>query len=464
MKKTKVIRKKSKSKKRPIPSFPIINPNAAGIDIGSGEHWVAVPEDRDGQPVRKFFCFTEDLYAMAAWLKKCKIETVAMESTGVYWIPLFQILETQGFQVKLVNAKQVKNVPGRKTDVLDCQWLQRLHTYGLLSGSFRPSDEICVLRSYWRQRSTLVQYLNSHIQHMQKALTQMNIQLHKVISDITGLTGMSIIKAILKGERDPVKLAQMKDYRIRSTKETIAKALEGDYRQEHIFSLKQAVELYDFYQQQIQACDREIESYLSRLEGIDITSKPIPTSKRRNSKPKGNQPDFDLRTHLYRISGVDFTQIDGLDVLNVQTILSEVGLNPDAFPTVKHFTSWLGICPNNRITGGRIKSSATRKVVNRAAGAFRMAAYTLSNSSSALGAFYRRIRARLGSPKAITATAHKIARIFYQMWKYGTPYKDLGADYYEQRYKERVISNIKKKAKQIGYVITFTPTTEQAVS
>ena len=464
MKKTKVVRKKSKSKKRPIPSFPIINPNAAGIDIGSGEHWVAVPEDRDEQPVRKFFCFTEDLYAMAAWLKKCKIETVAMESTGVYWIPLFQILETQGFQVKLVNAKQVKNVPGRKTDVLDCQWLQRLHTYGLLSGSFRPSDEICVLRSYWRQRSTLVQYLNSHIQHMQKALTQMNIQLHKVISDITGLTGMSIIKAILKGERDPVKLAQMKDYRIRSTKETIAKALEGDYRQEHIFSLKQAVELYDFYQQQIQACDREIESYLSRLEGIDITSKPIPTSKRRNSKPKGNQPDFDLRTHLYRISGVDFTQIDGLDVLNVQTILSEVGLNPDAFPTVKHFTSWLGICPNNRITGGRIKSSATRKVVNRAAGAFRMAAYTLSNSSSALGAFYRRIRARLGSPKAITATAHKIARIFYQMWKYGTPYKDLGADYYEQRYKERVISNIKKKAKQIGYVITFTPMTEQAVS
>lgn len=464
MKKTKVVRKKSKSKKRPIPSFPIINLNAAGIDIGSGEHWVAVPEDRDEQPVRKFFCFTEDLYAMAAWLKKCKIETVAMESTGVYWIPLFQILETQGFQVKLVNAKQVKNVPGRKTDVLDCQWLQRLHTYGLLSGSFRPSDEICVLRSYWRQRSTLVQYLNSHIQHMQKALTQMNIQLHKVISDITGLTGMSIIKAILKGERDPVKLAQMKDYRIRSTKETIAKALEGDYRQEHIFSLKQAVELYDFYQQQIQACDREIESYLSRLEGIDITSKPIPTSKRRNSKPKGNQPDFDLRTHLYRISGVDFTQIDGLDVLNVQTILSEVGLNPDAFPTVKHFTSWLGICPNNRITGGRIKSSATRKVVNRAAGAFRMAAYTLSNSSSALGAFYRRIRARLGSPKAITATAHKIARIFYQMWKYGTPYKDLGADYYEQRYKERVISNIKKKAKQIGYVITFTPMTEQAVS
>lgn len=464
MKAAKVNQQKRKSKKTRLPSFPIINPNAAGIDIGSAEHWVAVPEDRDEQAVRKFACFTQDLDAMAAWLKKCRVETVVMESTGVYWIPLFQILETQGFEVKLVNAKQVKNVPGRKTDVLDSQWLQRLHTYGLLSGSFRPDDAICVLRSYWRHRNTLVSYVSSHIQHMQKALTQMNIQLHKVISDITGLTGMSIIRAILNGERDPLKLAQMKNYRIRSTTQTIAKALQGDYRQEHLFSLKQAVELYDFYQHQIQACDQEIETYLKGLDGIDIASNPIPPSRRRIRKHKGNQPDFDLRTELYRISGVDFTQIDGLDVLNVQTILSEVGLNPDAFPTVKNFTSWLALCPNNRITGGRIKSSSTRKAANRAAEAFRMAAYTLTHSSSALGAFCRRMRSRLDAPKAITATAHKIARIFYQMWKYRTPYKDLGAHYYEQHYKERVLNNMKKKAKQLGYLMTLTPMPEQAVS
>jgi transposase len=464
MKIAKVNQQTRKGKKTRVPSFPIINPNAAGIDIGSAEHWVAVPEDRDEQPVRKFACFTQDLHAMAAWLKKCKVETVVMESTGVYWIPVFQILETHGFEVKLVNAKQAKNVPGRKTDVLDCQWLQRLHTYGLLSGSFRPDDAICVLRSYWRHRHTLIGYISAHVQHMQKALTQMNVQLHKVISDITGVTGMSIIRAILSGERDPVKLAQMKNYRIRSTTETIAKALEGDYRQEHLFSLRQAVELYDFYQQQIQACDREIQAYLSQLDGVDIASNPIPPSRRPMKKHRGNQPDFDLRTHLYRISGVDFTQIDGLDVLNVQTILSEVGLNPDAFPTVKNFTSWLAICPNNRITGGRIKSRSTRKAVNRAAEAFRMAAYTLSHSSSALGGFCRRMHARLGAPKAITATAHKIARIFYQMWKYRTPYQDLGADYYEQRYKQRLLSNMKKTAKQIGYFIELTPMPQSAVS
>jgi transposase len=464
MKVAKVNQQTRKVKKTRAPSFPIINPNAAGIDIGSAEHWVAVPEDRDEQPVRRFACFTQDLHGMAAWLQQCKVQTVVMESTGVYWIPLFQILETHGFEVKLVNAKQAKNVPGRKTDVLDCQWLQRLHTYGLLSGSFRPDDAICVLRSYWRHRSTLISYISSHIQHMQKALTQMNVQLHKVISDITGVTGMRIIRAILNGERDPVKLAQMKNYRIQSTTETIAKSLEGDYRQEHLFSLRQAVELYDFYQQQVQACDREIARYLRQLDGIDIASNPIPPSRRRIKTHRGNQPDFDLRTHLYRISGVDFTQIDGLDVLNVQTILSEVGLNPDAFPTVKNFTSWLALCPNNRITGGRIKSRSTRKAPNRAAEAFRMAAYTLSHSSSALGGFCRRMRARLGAPKAITATAHKIARIFYQMWKYRAPYRDLGADYYEQRYKERVLSNMKKTARQIGYLIELTPMPQTAVS
>lgn len=446
-------------------SFPIIHPNAAGIDVGSEEHWVAVPEDRDEQPVRSFKCFTADLNAMADWLKKCHIQTVIMESTGVYWIPLYQILEKQGFEVKLVNARHVKNVPGRKTDVSDCQWLQRLHTYGLLSGSFRPEDSICVLRSFWRHRDNLIRYASSHVQHMQKALIEMNIQLHKVISDITGLTGMRIIRAILSGERDPLKLAQMKDYRIKSSTEQIAKALEGDYRQEHLFALRQAVELYDVYHQKIEDCDQQIEHYLTQLDPkIDLETDPLPASTKRNKKPKGNAPHFDLRTHLYRISGVDFTQIDGLDAVCVHTILSEVGLNPNAFQTEKHFCSWLGLSPNNRITGGRIKSSKTKKVVNRAAGAFRMAAQSLTRSLSALGGYYRRMCMRIGAPQAITATAHKLARIFYHLWKNGGTYQDPGPLYYEQKYKQRVINNMIKKAKQLGFQINIEPLDQVQVS
>ena len=457
--------KRARRPRKKASSFPIINANAAGIDIGSEEHWVAVPEDRDEQPVRSFGCFTADLQAMADWLENCGIETVAMESTGVYWIPVFQILESRGFEVKLANARHVKNVPGRKTDVLDCQWLQRLHTYGLLSGSFRPEDSICVLRSYWRHRDNLIRYAAAHVQHMQKALTEMNVQLHKVISDITGVTGMRIIGAILAGERNPLILAEMKDPRIKSTQDDIAKALQGDYRQEHLFALRQALELYEFYRQQLEACDREIEQYLNQFESkVDLETNSVPPSKRAKKKPRGNEPCFDLRSHLYRISGVDFTQIDGLDVLSVQAVLSEVGLDPSPFPTVKHFTSWLGVCPNNRITGGRIKSSKTRKVVNRAADTFRLAAQGLANSSSALGGYYRRMRARLGAPKAITATAHKLARIFYHLWKTGDSYTDPGIDYYEQRYKDRVLRNIKRKANQLGYLVILQPIADPEVS
>ena len=436
-----------------LDSLPFIHINAAGIDIGSGEHWVAVPKDRDEEPVRRFGCFTSDLHDMAKWLKKCDIDTVVMESTGVYWIPLFQILETQGFDVKLVNARHVKNVPGRKTDILDCQWLQQLHTYGLLSGSFRPEDSICVLRSYWRHRDNLIRYAAAHIQHMQKALTEMNLHLHKVISNLTGVTGMRIIQAILAGERDPLKLAQMRDPRIKNSAETIAKSLEGDYRQEHLFALKQALELYCTYHQQIEACDQEIEAYLTQL---DSKCDPNRKKQRKTSRSK-NDPSFDLGTHLYRITGVDFTKIDGLNVLTVQSILTEVGLNPEAFGTEKRFASWLGLCPENRITGGRIISNKTRKVVNRASKAFRMAANSLKNSPSALGGYFRRMRARLGAPKAITATAHKLARIFFHLWKNGDTYQDLGADYYEQKYKERVLKNIKRRAQQLGFEITLQP-------
>jgi len=434
----------------------MINKDAAGIDIGSGEHWVAVPEDRDEEPVRCFGCFTADLQAMARWLKECGVTTVAMESTGVYWIPCYQILEEHGFEVRLVNARHVKNVPGRKSDVSDCQWLQRLHTYGLLSGSFRPDDQICVLRSYWRHRSNLVRYASDHIQHMQKALTQMNLHLHKVLSNVTGVTGLNIIRAIISGERDPEKLALMRERGVKNTPEAIAKALEGDYRQEHLFALKQAVELYDFYHRQIEACDREIERYLHTFEAkVDPVQNPLPKQKRK--KEMRYQSFVDLRTELYRVSGIDFTQIPGLDVVTVQTILSEIGLDPGKFLTEKRFVSWLGLCPNNRITGGQVKSTKTRKTANRAANAFRMAAQSVANSNTGLGGFYRRIRARLGAPKAITATAHKLARIFYRMWTTGQSYTDLGSDYYENRYKERVLRNITRRARELGYDAVLQP-------
>ena len=447
-----------------LDNFEQINLNAAGIDIGSGEHWVSVPSDRDPQPVRRFSCFTPDLQALADWLQHCGVETVVMESTGVYWIPVFQILETRGFEVKLVNAHYVKTVPGRKSDVLDCQWLQQLHTYGLLSGSFRPSDQVCVLRSYIRQRDNLIRSSCVHVQRMQKALTMMNLQLHKVISDITGVTGLAILRAIVAGERNPLALADLKHGRIRRSKTEIAAALTGDYREEHVFILKQELSLWEFYQTQIAACDLQIEQCLSEFaDKVDLGQSPLAKPKRcqRNS---GNAPDFDLRAHLYRISGVDFTRIDGLGVLTVQTILSEVGLDHKRFPTVKHFTSWLGLCPGSRITGGKVKNSQTRHVVNRAANAFRMGAQCLRNSPTALGAFYRRLRSRLGAPKAITATAHKLARLFYRLWTTGGEYTDPGANYYEQQYQQRMLKNLSKKAQALGFSLVPQPSMTEDVS
>ena len=458
------MKKKQKSSvpnRQSVASASKLNPihaNAAGIDIGSQNHWVCVPSGREAKCVRRFGCYTADLYAIADWLAECKVETVAMESTGVYWIPLFQILETRGFEVKLVNAHYVKTLPGRKTDVLDCQWLQQLHSYGLLSGSFRPEDDICVLRSYIRQRDNLIRSASVHIQRMQKALTQMNIQLHQAVSDITGTTGMAIIRAIVAGEHDPQVLAAKKHHRVKRSEAEIAAALHGDYRKEHLFVLQQELHLYDVYQTQIAECDRQIEECLSQFnDKIDVAQSPLAPPKNPRHKPQGNEPAFDLRTHLYRMSGVDFTRVDGLGVLTVQIILSEVGLDPSRFPTVKHFTSWLGLCPGSRITGGKVQSSQTRPVVNRAANAFRMAAQTAGKSHSALGAFYRRLRSRLGSPKAITATAHKIARIFYQLWTTGGDYTDPGMDYYELRYRERMVNNLHKKAQAFGFELIPQP-------
>jgi transposase len=444
--------------KRRRAQMQVVNPNAAGIDIGSEVHYVAVAADRDPEPVRSFKCFTADLHALADWLERCGVETVAMESTSVYWIALYQILEARGFEVVLVNARHVKNVPGRKTDVQDCQWLQQLHSYGLLRGSFRPEDGICVLRSYIRQRDNLVKSAGAHIQRMQKALEQMNIQLHKAITDITGVTGMRIIKAILDGERDANKLAQLRHRNTRSTQETIAKSLEGDWREEHVFSLRQEYELYEIFREKITECDREIQSCIGRFESkVDVNGNALPPYKHGKKRPQGNQPETDLRNPLYRMTGVDLIAIDGFDVLTVQTIISEVGLDVSQWPTEKHFASWLGLCPNNKITGGRRKDTRSKKVVNRAANAFRMAAQAAGKSHSALGAYYRRMKTRLGPSKANTATAHKLARIVYRMLKHGTDYVDFGLEYYEQKYRQRVLNNLKKRAQLLGYELIQKP-------
>jgi transposase len=429
-----------------------INLNAAGLDIGAEEIWVGVPDGRDEKAVRMFKTFTPDLYALADWLKQCRIDTVAMESTGVYWIPIYEILEAQGVKVYLVNARHIKNVSGRKTDVLDCQWIQALHTYGLLQASFRPAEDICTLRAYVRHRDNLVRYRAAHIQHMQKAMTQMNVLLTNVVKDITGKTGMAIIRSIVAGERDPETLAQFRDPRCAKSQAEIAKALTGNYRNEHVFALKQALECYDFYTQQIQTCDAEIEHwYLTREPVVDEAAQPLtPLPK---SKPPAHAPEYDLRTYLYRSTGVDLTAVDGLEVVLIQEIISEIGLDMSKWPTDKHFTSWLKIAPYNDISGGKVLRRKTGKSTNPAARAFRMAAQAVSRTDTALGAFYRRMRAKHGGPKAIVATACKIARIVYHMLKDKTEYLDQGADYYEEKYRQQVVKNLERKAAKLGFKI-----------
>jgi transposase len=443
-------KKESKRKRKvtDLDALEQINLNAAGIDIGAEEIFVAVPKGRDAESVRSFPTFTVDLHRMADWLEVCGIETVAMESTGVYWIPLYEILEEQGFDVNLVNARHIKNVSGRKSDVLDCQWIQQLHTYGLLQPSFRPPEQICAVRSLVRHRDMLIRYRSSHIQHMQKALILMNIQLTNVLSDITGMTGMKIIRDIVAGKRDPEVLARHRDRRCRKSESEITKSLEGNYKREHVFALKQALELYDFYDRQLRACDVELEAMYNEFEPPDGpgTEPPAP----RTTKRRKNQPYFDLARSLYRLTGVDLTQVDGLDTMTVQTILSEIGTDMSPWPTVKHFTSWLRLAPNNKVTGGRVRSRRTQPTQNRASTAFRIAAQSLARSDSALGAFYRRMRARHGAPKAITATAHKLARIVYFMLKRREPYRDPGADYYEEQHRVRVIRNLQRRAAKLG--------------
>jgi len=426
-------------------ALTITHPNAAGIDIGSAAHFVAVPPDRDEQPVREFASFTVDLNAIADWLTACGVDTVAMESTGVYWIPLFELLESRGFTVFLVNARHVKNVSGRKSDVLDCQWLQQLMTYGLLSGAFRPVEQVCVLRALYRQRGMLLRSQGRHVQHMQKALTQMNIQLTNVLSDVVGESGQKILRAIVAGERDGQVLGAMKNVRVRASVEQIAKSLQGNWRAEHLFALKQALGAFDFVGTQLAECDTEIELQLQRLQVHD--GDPAKGKKRGRAR---NAPRFDLRTQLFRMCGVDLTRIDGIDVTTALAVVSEVGADMSRFPSVKHFTSWLGLCPGTKITGGKVMSGKTKRVVNRAAQALRLAAAALRSGKSALGAYFRRMCSRMDKPKAVTAAAHKLARLIYTMLTKGQEYTDQGQEYYEERYRQRVLRALSQRATKLG--------------
>jgi transposase len=428
----------------------VLRPNAAGIDIGSREIYVAVPPDRDPYPVRAFPTFTSDLLELADWLKQCGIDAVAMESTGVYWIPLFQILEARGFEVFLVNAHHVKNVPGRKSDVSDCQWLQYLHSVGLLRASFRPPQAVCQVRAIMRHRDNLVQLAAVHVQHMQKALDQMNLQLHHVISDLTGTTGLAILDAILEGERDPKVLAAHRDPRIKATPDTIAKSLVGDYRSEHLFVLRQSLASYRAYQKQILDCDQEIQATLVHFESQGDPAS-LPPCPKKAHKPQRNQFHFDLRAELHRIFGVDLTAIPGVKDLSLHVLLSEVGPDLSAFPSEGDFASWLGLCPNPRITGGRVISSRTRKVRSRLAQALRMAAQSLDHSQSYLGQFYRRQRAKHGPVGAIIIAAHKLARIIYHLLKTHQPYDESVFAREEELHRRRAQARLEKQAKAFGF-------------
>lgn len=432
----------------------VIQENAAGIDVGATFHVVAVPPDRSAEPVRSFPSFTGDLERLADWLHEVGITTVAMESTGVYWIPVYELLEARGLEVLLVNAQHVKTVPGRKTDVNDAQWLQQLHSYGLLRGSFRPREEIAALRAYVRQRDSLTQNAAAHIQHMQKALMQMNVQLHHVLSDITGQTGLAIIRAIVAGERDPTVLAGLRNRRCKASLATIQAALTGNYRPEHVFALQQALELYDVYQDKIRACDAAIEQALRCLtENQPEPDEPLPPTRAKKARGQG----FDLRAALHAMVGVDLTQINGLGAESVLQLIAECGDDMSRWPTAKHFTSWLTLSPANKISGGKILSAKTRRSSNRAATIFRLAAVSAGRTASALGAFYRRLGARIGKAKAVTATARKIATLFYNLLRHGASYQDPGADFYEERYREKVVRNLERKAHTLGYELVQSP-------
>jgi transposase len=440
------------SRKGSTAGLPVIHDRAAGIDIGSRFHVVAVSADLSGEPVQTFQAFTSDLERMADWLVAVGVKTVAMESTGVYWVPVFEIIESRGIEVIVANAREARAVPGRKTDVNDAQWLQRLHACGLLRASFRPGRDIAALRVYLRLRERHLDYAAAHIQHMQKALTFMNLQLHHVVSDITGVTGMKIIRAIVNGQRDPKVLAEMRDVRCKASIETVCAALVGNYQPEHVFALGQALELYDFYQARVDECDAKIEEVLAVLAAKKSTpSTPMPTARHRTAA--GNAVNFDVRPVLYQLAGVDLTQIHGLGPYLALRLIGECGTDLSRWKTAKHFTSWLTLSPGSKISGGKVLSAHTRKTTNRVVAHLRLAAVTVGRTNTALGAFYRRLSARIGKAKAVTATARKIAVLFYNAMRFGMDYQDPGAAHYEQKYRERVIKQLHRRAAEFGFTL-----------
>ena len=452
---------KSKRSRDRTTALSVIQPDAAGIDVGADEHFVAVPADRDSQPVRSFRSFTKDLQALVRWLGSCGITTVAMESTGVYWVPLYELLEAHGIEVCLVNARHVKNVPGRKTDVRDCQWLQQLHSYGLLRASFRPDAQFVTLRTLLRHRESLMKSATVHVHHMQKALALMNVQIHRVIADITGATGMAILRAIVDGERDPFELAKHRDYRCRSSPEEIAAALHGAYQEEHVFVLAQALALYDGYQDKLLECDERITKQIDAMRvaapEVDLSALPSPT---RPPRKKKRSKEFlpDVRASLYAITyGVDLTATAGLGELTVLQIIAEIGTDMSAWPTDKHFVSWTTLAPSCRVTGGKPKKTRRPSSAHRIAQILRMAAVNAGRTSTAIGAFYRRLSARIGRGKAVVATAAKLARIIYSLLKNRTPYCDPGQDAYERQYRERALRNLKRRASHLGFELVPTP-------
>jgi transposase len=441
-------RKRKQAAKSNSTVLPVMRPDAAGIDIGAREIFVAVPADRAAEKVRSFPTFTQDLYALSDWLNECGIQTVAMESTGVYWIPLFQILEERGFEVCLVNARHVKNVPGRRTDVSDCQWLQFLHSVGLLKASYRPAQEVCAVRSLLRHRESLVQMAATHVNHMQKALDQMNLQLHHVISDIVGQTGLTIIDAILAGERDPKVLAKLRNERIKASEEIIAKSLVGDYRHEHLFRLRQSLAAYRSYQKLIDDCDGEIRQH---LEDFPPPHPPAEGSPEKKASHKPPSPDSMLKDELGRVFGVDLTRIPGIGTGIANTLFGEIGPNFGKFRSASAFASWMGLCPDKDISGGKVLWVGTRKVNCRAATALRMAAQSLHHSQSALGDFYRRMRAKLGAPKAITATAHKLARIIFHLIFTRQEFDNSKFAADQLRHQKRQEIKLRTKARSLGF-------------
>jgi len=449
--------------KRRLDELACVYPNAAGLDIGSAEIVVAVPFERDPEPVRVFATFTPDLHALVNWLRACGIDTVAMESTGVFWIPIYELLEAAGITPVLVNARHVKTVPGRKTDWNDAQWLQKLHSLGLLQSSFRPDAEIRTLRTLVRYRAELVERRAPHINHMIQALKHMNMQLNLVLSDITGVSGLGMLRAIVAGERDPERLAQFRQPGCKQSQADIVKALTGTWEDAHLFILQQALELFDYYTEKLRQCDIKLEQQYQMMESRGEKDAPLPDlpPAKPDSKSK-NALNFNARAQIARVIGVDLVAVMGLSAITVQTIISEIGTDMERLATVKHFCSWLGLAPHNDISGGRVLRSRTLKVRNRANQAFRQAAQSVAQSDSSFGAYYRAMRARLGPKQAIVATAHKIARTVYHLLKSGEAYREESAAEYDRKRREREVKQLARRAQKLGFTITAVSATTPA--